>query len=120
MKTPQDRASLSRRDFIGQVSLSAAAISLSSRLRAAEATPQKKLGIAIVGLGDYATRQIAPALKLTENCQLMGVVTGNPDTKGKQMQAAHGFPEKNIYTYETMSRIAENKDIDIVYVITPN
>jgi glucose-fructose oxidoreductase len=50
----------------------------------------------------------------------MGVVTGDPAVKGKKWAADYGFPEKNIWNYETMHQIADNKDIDIVYVITPN
>ena len=37
-----------------------------------------KLGIALVGLGQYSTNQLAPALEETENCYLAGIVTGTP------------------------------------------
>jgi glucose-fructose oxidoreductase len=120
MKTHLDRVSLSRRDFIGRVSLGAAALSLSTRLGAAEAAPQKKLGIALAGLGGYARGQLAPALKnYTQHCRLVGVVTGSKE-KGQQWAKDHGFPEKNIYSYDTMAQMADNPDIDIVYVVTPN
>ena len=36
------------------------------------------LGIALVGLGQYSTNQLAPALVETENCYLAGIVTGTP------------------------------------------
>ena len=39
---------------------------------------EKKLGIALVGLGSYATHQLAPALQETEHCYLAGIVTGTP------------------------------------------
>jgi glucose-fructose oxidoreductase len=110
---------LSRREFIGGLSLGAAGLALASRLRAADAAPQKKLGIALVGLGGYATGQLAPALKLTEHVELRGVVTGSRD-KGKKWAQAFGFPEKNIFSYETMAQLADAKDIDLVYVVTPN
>lgn len=29
-------------------------------------------------------------------------------------------PRQDIYNYETMHRIADNEDIDVVYVVTPN
>jgi glucose-fructose oxidoreductase len=80
---------------------------------------QKKLGVALVGLGGYATGQLAPALKITEHCELRGVVTGSRD-KGRKWAQAFGFPEKNIFSYETLPQIADAKDIDIVYVVTPN
>ena len=95
----------------------AAALTLVVRGRAQPAP--RKLGIALVGLGGYATGQLAPALKLTEHVELRGVVTGTR-TKGQQWAQTFGFPEKNIYDYGTMSRLADNPDIDIVYVVTPN
>ena len=38
----------------------------------------KKLGIALVGLGNYATHQLAPAFQETSLCYLNGIVTGTP------------------------------------------
>ena len=38
----------------------------------------KKLGIALVGLGNYATHQLAPALQETSLCYLNRIVTGTP------------------------------------------
>ena len=120
MKTP--RCS-SRRSFVRNFSLGAAALALAPRGRAqpasaASAAP-RKLGIALVGLGGYATGQLAPALKLTQHVELRGVVTGTR-SKGQQWAQNFGFPEKNIYDYGTMARLADNPDIDIVYVVTPN
>ncbi len=39
---------------------------------------KQKLGVALVGLGGYSTGQLAPALEMTENCYLAGIVTGTP------------------------------------------
>ena len=120
MKTPLPITTLvTRRKFVGQLAAGAAAITFALRSRAQSAAAPKKLGVAIVGLGNYARGQIGPALKLTENCQLMGVVTGSRE-KGQKWAKDYGFPESSIYNYETMAQIADNKAIDIVYVITPN
>jgi glucose-fructose oxidoreductase len=110
---------LSRRDFIGRVSLGAAALSLSSRLRAADLPPAKKLGVALVGLGNYSRGQLGPGLRLTQHCHLAGVVTGDR-AKGEQWAKDYGFSEKSIYSYDTMARLADDPAIDIVYVVTPN
>lgn len=120
MSTPQrcHFSPVSRREFLGRVSLGAASFALTSGLRAA-GSDGKKLGVALCGLGRYATGELGPALKLTENCRLMGVVTGAHE-KGLQWAKEHGFPEKNIYSYDTMPQLADNRDIDIVYVVTPN
>ena len=82
--------SLSRRDFINHVSVGTAALAL-TRPAAAESAPQRKLGVAICGLGNYGRNQIAPALKLTRNCELRGVVTGSPE-KGAALAKEHGSP----------------------------
>ena len=34
-------------------------------------------------------------------------------------QADYQIPDKNIYNYQNFDSIADNKDIDIVYVVTP-
>ncbi len=109
---------LSRRRFLGQLGVASALALPSHWLQAAE-PPGKKLGIALVGLGGYATRELAPALKQTKYCQLAGVVTGHRD-KGEQWAREYGFPEKSIYSYETMARMADDPAIDIAYIVTPN
>ena len=119
MKNYPALASVSRRKFLGHLSLGAVGLALASRGRAADAPAPRKLGVAIVGLGGYARGQIGPALRLTEHCRLMGVVTGSA-AKGQQWASEYGFPEQNIFSYDTMHRLADAKDIDIVYVITPN
>ncbi len=79
----------------------------------------KKLGIALVGLGNYAAYQLAPALSETSNCYLNGIVTGTP-SKAESWKNKYNIPEQNIYNYENFDRIAENKSIDIVYIVLPN
>lgn len=90
-----------------------------SRTRARAAASQKKLGFALCGLGSLSTHQIAPALLKTANCRLAGIITGTP-AKAVAWRAQYDIPDKNIYNYETMHRIADNPDIDVVYVVTPN
>lgn len=78
----------------------------------------RKLGVALLGLGRYATGQLGPALRETKNCKLVAVITGTP-AKGEKWQADYGLKGSSVYSYETMDRIAENKEIDIIYVVTP-
>jgi glucose-fructose oxidoreductase len=120
MKTPTPSpVRLTRRKFLSELSIGTAALALASRGRAQSAPADKKLGVALVGLGSYSTGQLGPALRETKFCKLAGVVTGSPD-KGRRWARDYGFPEKNIYGYDTMARLADNPDIDIVYVVTPN
>ena len=107
----------SRRSFLVR-SAALAAVPLLSESVYGQA-PARKLGVAICGLGNLSANQIAPALLKTRNCRLAGIVTGTP-AKAEQWQKKYGLTAKNTYTYDTMSEMAKNKDIDIVYVVTPN
>jgi len=77
------------------------------------------VGIALVGLGYYSTDLLAPALQETSTAYLAGIVTGTP-SKAQAWKEKYSIPEKNIYNYENFDRIADNPDIDIVYVVLPN
>jgi predicted dehydrogenase len=108
----------SRRRFLRDVSLGTAALSPALSTLAAVTTPQKKLGIALVGLGNYATYQLGPALQQTKDCYLAGLVTGTP-AKGRLWAEKYNIPPGNVYSYENFDEIARNKNIDIVYIALP-
>ena len=109
-----------RRRFVVQAAALAAAPFISTSVtRALAAASKKKLGFALCGLGSLSTYQIAPALQKTANCRLAGIITGTP-AKAVKWKAQYNIPDKNIYNYETLHRIADNPDIDVVYVVTPN
>ncbi len=77
-----------------------------------------KLGVALVGLGYYSTDLLAPALEQTEHCYLAGIVTGTPE-KAESWKKKYNIPDKNIYNYDNFDEIANNPDIDVVYVVLP-
>ncbi|AKC88370.1 Gfo/Idh/MocA family protein [Pseudoxanthomonas suwonensis] len=77
------------------------------------------VGVALIGLGGYATHQLAPGLQLAEHCHLAGIVTGSPH-KIPVWQEKHGIPDRNVYSYDDFDRIADNPDIQAVYIVTPN
>lgn len=78
----------------------------------------KTLGVALVGLGYYSTDLLAPALQLTQNCRLAGIVTGSP-WKIPVWQEKYGIKDKNVYNYENMDEVANNPEIDVVYIVLP-
>lgn len=84
-----------------------------------ELAREDKLGIALVGLGNYATNQLAPALQETKLCKLSGIVTGTP-RKEDEWARKYDIPEDNIYNYQTFDQIADNDEIDIIYIVLPN
>jgi predicted dehydrogenase len=113
--------SQSRRDFLKTSVLAAASLpfygALVTGVRAQE--PEKKLGFALVGLGGLSTGQLGPALRRTKHCHLVAIVTGTP-AKAERWKAQYNIPDRSIYNYDTMEKMAENPDIDVVYVVTPN
>lgn len=110
--------SFSRRDFIK--STGAAALLVSNSGFANIIVPQKKerLGVALVGLGYYSTDLLAPALQLTEHCELRGIVTGSPE-KIPVWQEQYGIKDQNVYNYDNMPDIANNLEIDVIYIVLP-
>ncbi len=78
----------------------------------------KKLNVCLVGLGNYSKTVLAPALQLTKYCKLNAIVTGTP-SKISKWQKKYGIPDQNVYNYETMHQIANNPDIDVIYIVVP-
>ncbi len=83
-----------------------------------QAQGSKKLGVALVGLGYYSRDLLAPALQHTQYCELRGIVTGSPG-KIPVWQRKYNIEDSNVYNYDTMHRLADNDDIDVVYVVVP-
>ncbi len=109
---------ISRRSFLIR---SGSAIAVSSFGFPSIIVPRKKekLGVALVGLGNYSTNQLAPGLLQTRHCELRGIVTGSPE-KIPVWQERYGIADRNVYNYETMHTLADNDEIDIVYIVLPN
>ena len=108
-----------RRDFIKKATVLSSVAAFSPHcFLAATQSPKEKLGIALVGLGYYSTDLLAPALQLTSNCELRGIVTGTPSKVGVWQQK-YGIKDKNVYNYDNFDQIANNPDIDVIYVVLP-
>jgi predicted dehydrogenase len=114
---------VSRRRFVRGVGAACAAGLWLPAARGRAAGPAgdgaRPLGFALVGIGKLTQDQLIPALKKTRACRLTALVSGHPD-KARRVAAASGVPEKNLYTYETFDRLADNPEVDVVYVVLPN
>src|SRR5690606_38952062 len=99
----------SRRKFLSKVGLASSLLTVPSLVSLADRIPYqgKKLGVALVGLGSYATYQLTPALKQASNCYLAGIVTGTPE-KAEKWKKEHSIPDANVYNYENFDQIADN------------
>ena len=110
----------SRRIFIKNTLGSITALAVSNNVFSSVLLPKQKqkIGVALVGLGYYSTDLLAPALQLTKYCELKGIVTGTPE-KANRWQAQYNIPDKNIYDYTSFDKIANNDDIDVIYIVLP-
>src|SRR3954464_8057341 len=120
MCTRRSKPMITRRKFLGQLAAGTVGVALSDKAFASVTVPKKKdrLGVALVGLGYYSTDLLAPALQLTKQCYLAGVVSGTP-SKLQAWQQRHRLPDANLYSYENFDSIANNPAIDVVYVVLP-
>jgi len=97
-----------------------AAMGLASRLAPAALAQEngRKIGFCAVGLGRIS-EIFTKATKISTRTQLVAVVSGHRD-KAEKFAAAYDVPAKNIYSYENFDAIADNRDIDAVYIGLPN
>ena len=110
-----------RRHFLHQAGLTTLAFSLPFATNFAQEAGQKNqkvLRVAIMGLGSYGSR-VAEAMKDCTRAKLVGVISGTP-SKIEVWQQKYGIPPENCYSYDKVAEIKNNKNIDAVYVITPN
>jgi predicted dehydrogenase len=81
--------------------------------------PGKKLGWAIVGLGNLSINQILPAFSKCEKSKVVAFVSGHPD-KANKLAARYGVNPKNIYDYRNYDTIRDNPEVDVIYIVLPN
>lgn len=110
--------SLDRREILKTLVLGGGISLISPSLLWAASKKKDSLGIALIGLGYYSTDLLAPALQQTQHCHLAGIVTGTP-SKAEEWKKKYNIPDKNIYNYDNFDDIANNPDIDVVYVVLP-
>jgi predicted dehydrogenase len=81
--------------------------------------PERRVGWAIVGLGDFGTKQIMPSFADCKRSKLVGFVSGDR-AKAEKYAVQYGVPTKNIYGYQNFDEIKNNPEIDVIYIILPN
>ena len=81
--------------------------------------PDKRIGYAIVGLGNLSLGQILPSFGACKYSKPVALVSGSPD-KLKKIAAQYGIADKNLYNYQNFDQIKNNPEIDAVYIVLPN
>jgi len=108
---------MDRRQFTKTSALALAATRLPSLAQAPAA--QKPVGYAAVGLGSISDTFMR-ACTNSQTAKITALVTGHPAEKGSKYAAMYGIPKSSIYTYEQYERLADNKQVDAVYIGLPN
>lgn len=112
-----------RRSLLKAMGASAVAVPLAGYVKASGPASHrytgKKLGLAMVGLGNYATHQVGVGLEQSDYWKVTGIVTGTP-SKIPAWKKKWGINDENVFNYDNFDRIAESKDIDVVYICLPN
>ena len=81
--------------------------------------PSRKIGFAVVGLGKLTLEEVMPAFGNCEIARPVALVSGHAD-KAKQVAEVYDIPAKHIYNYDNFDEIANQRDLDAVYIILPN
>lgn len=105
---------LTRRSILERGIAAAAVSATPTRVYASS----RKLGYAVVGLGQYAD-VILPRFTECQHSRIAALVSGSAE-KARLYGARYGVSERSLYSYETFDSLRDNPDVDIVYVILPN
>jgi predicted dehydrogenase len=81
--------------------------------------PPKKVGWAIVGLGQLALEEIMPAFRECKVSQPVALVSGHPE-KARRIAEAYGIKTNAIYSYENYDSLKDNAAVDAIYIVLPN
>lgn len=81
--------------------------------------PQRKIGWAVVGLGQLALEEVMPAFAEARLSKPVALVSGHPD-KAKKVAAAYGVNPKAIYNYDNYDKMVDDPNIEVIYIILPN
>ena len=118
VQVPYSELHFERRTFIKGLA-TVMAMQTAPFISKAASGKNKKLGLAIVGLGGYATSCIAPEASSCTHVKLAGVVTGSKE-KGEDWTRQYQFPKDAVYGYDQIDRLAEDDRIDMVHIALPN
>ncbi len=77
---------------------------------------RERMRWAVVGLGSFAVGQMMPGFVASSHARMTTFVSGSPD-KAHDLGARYGVSK--FYDYSNFDRIADDKEIDAVYIALP-
>ncbi len=81
--------------------------------------PSQRTGFAVVGLGTLALNQILPAFAKSKYCRVTALVSGDRE-KSRKIAGQYGIPDRSLYDYKTYEQLAQNPDVQVIYIVLPN
>lgn len=80
---------------------------------------EKRVGFAIVGLGRLSLEELLPAFRACKYAKVSALVSGTAE-KAETLAAQYGVPPSAIYTYDTFEALANNPDVEVIFIVLPN
>ena len=81
--------------------------------------PGKRIGYALVGIGHLTMEALVPAFAKTQYSRITALVTGDR-AKGLHLAKSLGLADTAVYDYAGYERLADQADVDAVYIVLPN
>ncbi|MBC8103963.1 MAG: Gfo/Idh/MocA family oxidoreductase [Cytophagales bacterium] len=81
--------------------------------------PDRRVGFAVVGLGRLSLEEILPAFGESTRCRATALVSGDRQ-KALRVAQQYGIKESSVYDYQTYDRLADNPDVEVIYIVLPN
>ena len=79
----------------------------------------QRTGFAVVGLGRLTLGEILPAMGKSKYVKPVALVSGDRE-KAKKIAAQYGIKESAIYDYKTYDQLAQNPEVQVIYIVLPN
>ena len=79
----------------------------------------QRVGYAVVGIGDLAIKEILPAFGASKYSKVVALVSGDR-AKATKIAGQYGIKESSIYSYETYDQLAQNPEVQVIYIVLPN
>ena len=79
----------------------------------------QRVGYAVVGLGHLSLGQILPAFGKSKYSKPVALVSGDRE-KAMKVAAQYGIKASAIYDYESYDMLAQNPEVQVIYIVLPN
>lgn len=81
--------------------------------------PSRRVGFAMVGLGHLTLERLMPAFGQSKHCKPVALVSGDRD-KALKLARQYDIAERSVYDYRNFDQIAQNPEVEVVYIVLPN